>query len=675
MKSILTLLFTFLCSIGLCQPDSINQRIFLIGDAGEMPGNTHPVIAWLKINADWNDVKNTVIFLGDNIYPLGMPMVGEPTYNEAKRILDDQISLVKGKKARAIFIPGNHDWKNGKLGGWQQIMNEMDYINGLEQKNIQAWPINGCPGPVQVELTDKIIVAIIDTQWFLFLHDKPGPGSNCDAKTLDEFQTELREIVNTHPNQLLIVAMHHPIYSYGTHGGDYTIKEHIFPFTALNPKLYIPLPVIGSLYPLSRGVFGSIQDIPHPLYWTMSRSIEEVIKKHPNPIVVTGHDHGLQLIKRDSIPYIISGSGSLLTKIKPGRFSVFSDVEVGFAMLEVWKSGKVDIKYYNMNCADLDHPNFSNNLKTIAPLPPTAVDTTKIILDSVVVVSASNKLKGSKFQKFLIGKNYREEWSAPIRLPVLDMGKEEGGLIPIRQSGGVQFKSLRVQDKTGKEWDLRSVIKYPSAVIPPDLYLIPTTNSIADGISASYPFGALSMNVFSNAADIPYQRNKLVYLPDDPRLTRFRSTFKNTVAIMEEREPTNVKTANNTDEMVLKMLKDNNVRIDQVTVLRARLLDNYVMDFDRGEGQWQFTTYDTGKVKTYFAIPVNRDEAFFTNQGLLPALARKPWLVPELQGFRPKSKNIKTFNRSVRNFDRTFLNSLNEDDWNREIDKFLKAMT
>ena len=676
MKRTFLFVLLLICSIyTFSQQDSIHQRIFLIGDAGEMPGTTHPVIAWLKKNADWNDVKNTVIYLGDNIYPLGMPMVGDPSYAEAKRILDDQISLVKGKKARGIFIPGNHDWKNGKLGGWQQIMNQINYINGLEQKNIQAWPINGCPGPVQVELTDKIIIAIIDTEWFLYLHDKPGPGSDCDAKTLDEFQIELKEIANTHPNQLLIVAMHHPIYSYGTHGGDYTFREHLFPFTALKPNLYIPLPVIGSLYPLARGVFGSIQDIPHPLYWTMSRSIMEAIKKHPNTIVVTGHDHGLQLIKRDSIPHIISGSGSLLTKIRPGRFSIFSDVELGFSMIEVWKSGKIDVKFYNLNSPDLDHPTFSNELKSIVPPPLQAIDTTRIILDSVVVASASTKLKGSGVQHFLLGKNYREEWLEPLRLPVLDMGKEQGGLTPIRQSGGLQFKSLRVQDKSGKEWDLRSVIKYPTSVIPPDLYLAPEPNKVADGLSASYPFGALSMGVFSNAVNVPWQRNKLVYLPDDPRLTRFRSTFKNTVAIMEEREPKNVKTADNTDEMILKLTKDNNVHVDQKAVLRARLLDNFVMDFDRGDAGWQWTTYDTGRVKLYFPIPVSRDEAFFTNQGIIPALVRKPWMVPELQGFRAKTKNIKTFNGAVRHFDRTFLTSLDQKDWREEIDQFLNSMT
>ncbi len=56
------------------QLDTIRHRIFLIGDAGELMGNTHhPVIDWLKKNVDWNDERNTAIYLGDNIYPLPPP--------------------------------------------------------------------------------------------------------------------------------------------------------------------------------------------------------------------------------------------------------------------------------------------------------------------------------------------------------------------------------------------------------------------------------------------------------------------------------------------------------------------------------------------------------------------------------------------------------------------------
>ena len=98
------------------QKDTITQRIFLIGDGGELVGEkTHPVIDWLQKNVDWNDARNTAVFLGDNIYPLGLPMKGEPDYERSKHILDYQLKPFLNKKARAYFVMGNHDWANGKL--------------------------------------------------------------------------------------------------------------------------------------------------------------------------------------------------------------------------------------------------------------------------------------------------------------------------------------------------------------------------------------------------------------------------------------------------------------------------------------------------------------------------------------------------------------------------------
>lgn len=664
----------FLCSFG--QTDTINQRIFLIGDAGDLMGDHHPVIDWLKKNVDWNDDKNTVIYLGDNVYPLGLPMKGDPTYPPAKKVLDYQISLVQGKKGRAFFVPGNHDWRNGKLGGWEQVMNQEDYINNLQEKNIQAWPINGCPGPVAVELTDKVVLALLDSQWFLFLHDKPGLSSTCESKTLDEFEIELHEIAAEHPNQLLIVAMHHPIYSYGPHGGDYTLKEHIFPLTAINPKLYIPLPILGSLYPLARGVFGSIQDVYHPLYQAYIHAVLDAIKGHANTVVASGHDHGLQFIMRDTIPFIVSGSGSNLTRIKPGRFSQFSDRDYGFAMLEIWNSGKTDVRYYNLNSTSLSTPTFAKELKPIEQVTPVAsMDTTRPVFDSMAIAAANPALKGNALKRRLMGENYRKEWTQPLHVRVLDMGTEQGGLKPLKQGGGKQTKSLRVEDPSGKEWALRSIEKYPEAAIPPDLRETFAKDLLADGISASYPYGALSMGPLSQAAGVPYLKDKLVYIPDDPRLDRFRSTFKNTLALMEERKPDSVGKTYNTDELVLRLARDNDNHVDQKALLKIRMLDNFVMDFDRHEGQWDWATFDTGKGKIYYPIPKDRDQVFFMNEGILPKMARRPWLVPELQGFKAHAENIKTFNRPARNMDRFFLNELTESDWRVAADTFLQNMT
>lgn len=660
-------------------PDTINQRIFLIGDAGELQGNSHPVIDWLKKNVNWDDERNVVIFLGDNIYEEGLPLEGHPTYKYSKNVVDYQIGLVKDKKARSFFIPGNHDWRNGKIGGWEQVMNQVDYINSQELKNVQAWPLNGCPGPIEIELSDKVVLVLIDSQWFLFLHDKPGVGSNCTAKTLDEFQVELAEIVASHPNQMLIVATHHPLYSYGPHGGGYGIKEHIFPLTAMNPSLYIPLPVLGSVYPIARGIFGNVQDIPHPLYRTMINAIEEVMETHPYPVGVAGHEHSLQFILRDkakdTIPFIVSGSGARITSLRKGKFSKFSDVSVGFAVIEVWKSGKSEVKYYNINSRNYNDPTFRAALKTILPPPPPVIDTTRVILDSVVYKAADPQLKGSGLKHLFVGKNYRKEWTEPLRLPVLDMGTELGGLKPVKQGGGKQTRTLRVVDASGKEWALRSVRKDPQAAIPPDLRQTFVKLIIQDGISASYPYSALSMETFSKAAGVPYLRNRLVYLPDDPRLSRFRADFKNMVALMEERKPLGVDKTDDTDELFIKLENDNDDHVDQKAVLKARLLDMFVMDFDRHEGQWLWATRDTGKGKIYYPIPKDRDQVFYINQGIIPKFARSSALVPELQGFRPKAIDIRTFNRTARNFDRNFLTELTEEDWRKQVDSFLTTMT
>src|SRR5688572_14850030 len=93
--------------------DTLEQRIILIGDAGELHNGGHPVVDWVRKNVDLNDERNLIVYLGDNIYPLGLPTEGEPTYAESKRILDYQINLVRDKKAKVYFVQGNHDWKNG----------------------------------------------------------------------------------------------------------------------------------------------------------------------------------------------------------------------------------------------------------------------------------------------------------------------------------------------------------------------------------------------------------------------------------------------------------------------------------------------------------------------------------------------------------------------------------
>lgn len=66
------------------------------------------------------DSNTTVIFLGDNLYPLGLPDDGYPNYYSAKSILDSQIAMAAKTPAKVYFIPGNHDWQHENPGGGMQ---------------------------------------------------------------------------------------------------------------------------------------------------------------------------------------------------------------------------------------------------------------------------------------------------------------------------------------------------------------------------------------------------------------------------------------------------------------------------------------------------------------------------------------------------------------------------
>ena len=92
---VVLMLLTLFSWCAHAQEDSIQQRIFLIGDGGELHNGKQVVVDWLKKNVDWNDTRNVAIYLGDNIYPLGLPMEGEEGYGYYKRILDSQITRLE----------------------------------------------------------------------------------------------------------------------------------------------------------------------------------------------------------------------------------------------------------------------------------------------------------------------------------------------------------------------------------------------------------------------------------------------------------------------------------------------------------------------------------------------------------------------------------------------------
>lgn len=671
----LVLLFSIFSASASAQ-DTLAYRIILVGDAGKQVNGRHPELELMKARFKL-DSRTTVLFLGDNVYQHGLPDSLATDYAEKKLILDNQINSVKGTPAQAWFIPGNHDWNKGKRDGFNQILHQSRYVESLLIPNIHFAPLEGCPGPVEVSLTNDITLLIIDSQWWFQQEGRPGETSDCDCKTGDELTLALKDALYRNRNKLVIFAAHHPFRTHGEHGGYFTIKQHIFPLTEVNENLYIPLPVIGSIYPLSRSWFGNIQDMPHPVYKKYIQSLDTLLNKHPYAIRVGGHEHTLQYMEEKGQQHILSGAGSKKSQVKYGKDTRFANEGTGFAALEISTNGNITLTFYSSLAKSEDKVLYTTSL------PPFKLNKTEVkaeaiprLPDSFTTITAPYYKAGS-FKRWLLGENYRKEWTSSITVPVFDIGKERGGLRPTKRGGGMQSRSLRLEDAQGREFVLRSVEKYPDKTLPEEFRKTFVKDAVVDGISASYPFAALSIPPLATAAKVPHANPKLVWLPDDPRLAQYRQDFGNGLYLFEEREPLDLPKTYSTDKVIEKLQEDNDNKTDQKAVLRARLLDMFIMDFDRHEDQWRWgaNESDKGKGKTYFPIPRDRDQAFFTNDGVIPWLISRSWLIPKFQGFRAKARNINTFNFNARYFDRSFLNDLSEKDWAEGVDEFLPLIT
>ncbi|MEO7444235.1 MAG: metallophosphoesterase [Ferruginibacter sp.] len=658
-------------------PDSIQSLVVLIGDAGELTNGRHPVVDAVRSHIPIG-AKTTILYLGDNLYKTGLPDNSLPTYDIAKAPLDSQIHITRDIKSQVYFIPGNHDWANGGRNGYESVLRVQSYIDYLSNNYVKMLPRDGCPGPVAVNLTEDVTLIMLDSQWWLQENDKPGIESDCPYKTENEVITELDDLLSDNSKKLVILATHHPLRSYGPHGGYFTLKQHIFPFTDAISNLYIPLPILGSAYPLTRAVFGTEQDLKHPLYQKMINRIETVVKGHPNVIFVAGHEHTLQMIQDSGYNYIVSGGGCKTSRVSKSRNSLYAASTTGFATLAISKSKNVTANFYAVDM-DSVREDFTSHILDFSKIPEEKIDTTRKVeyaFKDSVVISASDKYQTyNGFKKTFLGNNYRKEWSTPIALKVFNISKEQGGFKITGIGGGKQTKSLKMEDRNGKEWTLRTVDKDPEKALPENLKGTLAQAIVEDMISASNPYAPLVVPTLAKAVGVIAAEPRFFFVPDDPALGKYRSIFANTVVTLEDREPVpNPKDAKSTNKVINKLLEDNDHRIAQEAVLKARLLDMVIGDFDRHADQWKWETRDTGKGKLYYPIPKDRDQAFFNSDGYLVKFLSNNTM-PFLEGFKKHLNDIEGMNFVARDFDRTFLNKIGRNQWQAITDTFVMQLT
>lgn len=240
------------------------------------------------------------------------------------------------------------------------------------------------------------------------------------------------------------------------------------------------------------------------------------------------------------------------------------------------------------------------------------------------------------FHRTLFGSDYRDLWSTPVRVPVLDLETFAGGLSVARRGGGEQTRALRLEGADGRPYNFRSVDKDAARGLPRWLHGSPVESVLQDQTSSLHPGAAGIVASLLETVDVLRAEPRLVVMPDDARLGEFREEFAGMLGWIEEhpdedrdqpeRGFAGVPRVVSTERLLEHLEEDpESNSVDARAYLRVRLIDLFVGDWDRHEGQLRWARQDLADRHVWLPVPEDRDYAFVSYDGFLTPLAR--WLV------------------------------------------------
>jgi DNA repair exonuclease SbcCD nuclease subunit len=317
-------------------------ELLLIGDSGNIKRNQPDEAMELMRNHLPEQPESCVVFLGDNVYPQGLPDENHSLRKDAEAVLNKHHEALDGYKGKVIFISGNHDWNKGKADGIEYVLRQEKYIHQLFHQQALFIPEWGCPGPTLVDLNEQVCIIAINTQWWVQKGFRPiGKSNNCNVESEAQFFEKLRATLEENKHKRIVVIGHYPVYSYSLHGGRYKLRHHLFPLTIYKRRALVPMPLVGSLLPLYRKYFGAREDLSHPRFKLLRQKLKNIFKNYPGLIYAAGHEHNLQHIEKYNNHFIVSGAASKATYVIDGKYSKFGVSAKGFFKLKFYANKKV----------------------------------------------------------------------------------------------------------------------------------------------------------------------------------------------------------------------------------------------------------------------------------------------------------------------------------------------
>ncbi|GGF09187.1 hypothetical protein GCM10011383_20470 [Hymenobacter cavernae] len=287
-------------------------------------------------------------------------------------------------------------------------------------------------------------------------------------------------------------------------------------------------------------------------------------------------------------------------------------------------------------------------------------------------MTAGRHYKASGFHTIFFGRHYRQVWTTPVTVPVLNLQTTiAGGLRAGKLGGGFQSTSMTLLGNNGREYALRTLDKDPYKTLPPFLRKTFVLNLVRDATSAINPYGAFVVPPLAQAAGVLHTTPRLLYIrPDETGLGENAPRFQGKVALLEEKfdGKNNLTPAfgdaqdlQDSEDVLRARYQEPSFQFDQLAFARARLLDIWLGDWDRHEGQWQWAVYKEKGRTLYRPVPKDRDQVFYRfDDGLVPWLVSRPFIVGKLRTFKPHYENIPGLVKNARFIDERALNEVTD---------------
>jgi hypothetical protein len=313
-------------------------------------------------------------------------------------------------------------------------------------------------------------------------------------------------------------------------------------------------------------------------------------------------------------------------------------------------------------------------------------------LSHTVRVAPGPEYEAGSLYRFFYGDLWRDVWTEPVDVQVVDPETFAGGLTPLQnwsrgEDGKLFFRSAR-----GTTYSFRLLDRSPQFVLPSEVRTVFAPERLHDLVATTNPYAGLVAAPLLRAVGVLSVEAQLVALSDSDLPNAFTDGYRGKPGILVsipefiEADTSGIRRiagspdlpagdgmVQSTDRIFLSLESDNRNSVDAIKFLEVRIMDIYLGDWDRGPERWLWQRDKGESSDLWVPIRLFAEGAFPRYDGVVPWIGS--FLLPQLAGFGENYPSVADLAWSGRHLDRWFLSPLDRAAWDSVTAVILSRLT